>query len=110
MSAADLLAEQGVNVAVIDARFVKPLDRELITFQAEKAPFVITAEENSLQGGFGSSVLELLSDVGLTLPVVRIGIPDQFVGQGTQAELRSQLGLNAVGIVDKVKQITDSKS
>ena len=101
--AADQLSAQGINISVVDARFVKPLDGDLILSQVEKTPFVITAEENSLQGGFGASVLELLSDAGLSVPVLRIGIPDDFVGQGTQAELRRQLGLDVLGIIEKVK-------
>ncbi len=109
--AADQLAEQGVNISVIDARYIKPLDSELIISQGEKVPFVVTAEENALQGGFGTSVLELLSDTGLTLPVLRIGIPDHFVGQGTQAELRTQLGLDAEGIMNTVrKAVTQSQN
>jgi len=103
LSAADQLSEQGIDISVIDARFVKPLDGNLILSQVEKSPFVVTAEENSLQGGFGASVLELLSDAGLSIPVMRIGIPDDFVGQGTQAELRRQLGLDTLGIIEKVK-------
>ncbi len=110
LAAADQLAKQGINLAVVDARFIKPLDRDLIIAQAEKVPFVITAEENSLQGGFGAAVLELLSDTGLTIPVLRIGIPDHFVGQGTQTELRTQLGLDAEGIMKKVKQATHYQS
>ncbi|MCK5826600.1 MAG: 1-deoxy-D-xylulose-5-phosphate synthase, partial [Desulfuromusa sp.] len=74
--AAAQLSAQGIEVSVIDARFVKPLDDDLILSQAEKVPFVITAEENSLQGGFGAAVLELLNDLGLAVPVMRIGIPD----------------------------------
>ncbi|MCK5913933.1 MAG: 1-deoxy-D-xylulose-5-phosphate synthase [Desulfuromusa sp.] len=101
--AAEQLSVQGINVAVIDTRFIKPLDSDLIIAAAEKVPFVVTVEENSLQGGFGSSILELLSDAGLTIPVLRIGIPDRFVGQGTQSELRTQLGLDADGIMIKVK-------
>ena len=104
MVAAEQLSEQGIEISVIDARFVKPLDADLILSQAEKVPFVITAEENSLQGGFGSAVLELLNDMGLVIPVMRLGLPDSFVGQGTQTELRQQLGLDAAGIVAKVKQ------
>ncbi|MCD6186697.1 MAG: 1-deoxy-D-xylulose-5-phosphate synthase [Desulfuromusa sp.] len=110
LAAADQLAKQGINIAVVDARFIKPLDSDLIIAQAEKVPFVITAEENSLQGGFGAAVLELLSDTGLVMPVLRVGIPDHFVGQGTQAELRAQLGLDAEGIMKKVKQATQYQS
>ncbi|WP_321371403.1 1-deoxy-D-xylulose-5-phosphate synthase [uncultured Desulfuromusa sp.] len=103
VAARDLSAE-GFHLAVIDARFIKPLDENLILSQVEKVPFVMTAEENSLQGGFGASILELISDAGLTVPVERIGIPDHFVGQGTQTELRTQLGLNADGMVRRVLQ------
>ena len=104
LSAANLLSTQGVEVGVIDGRFIKPLDSKLIIKKAKNAPFVITAEENALQGGFGTSVLELLSDAGLTVPVMRVGIPDQFIEQGSQYELRERLGLNAAGIISKVEQ------
>ena len=62
-----------------------------------------------MQGGFGAAVLELLNDNGLAVPVVRVGIPDQFVEQGTQAELRSQLGLDADGIVATIKKSLQEK-
>ena len=110
LTAAERLRAQGVEVAVVDGRFVKPLDRELILAQAEHAPFVMTVEENALQGGFGSAVLELLADNGLTVPVIRVGIPDQFVEQGTQAELRALLGLNVDGLVDKVRSVMQCQS
>jgi len=99
LEAAKILSQQGIEVAVVDARFIKPLDRDLLISQAEKVPLVMTAEENALQGGFGAAVLELLSDAGMTVPVVRVGIPDRFVEQGTQAELRAQLGIDADGLV-----------
>lgn len=106
LEAATQLSGKGINLAVIDARFIKPLDHDLILARAEMAPFIITAEENSLQGGFGASILELLSDASLAVPVIRIGIPDHFIGQGSQTELRAQLGLDAAGVVNKVEQIT----
>ncbi len=102
LSAARQLRARGIDVSVIDARFVKPLDASLILGAAQNAPFVMTVEENAQQGGFGSAVLELLSDHGLVVPVIRIGIPDQFVEQGSQDELRAQLGLNGEAIADKV--------
>ena len=105
MSAAENFRKEGVSIAVMDARFVKPLDRELILELAEKVPFIVTVEENALQGGFGAAVLELLSEQGLMIPVARVGIPDQFVSQGTQTELRSQLGLTAQGLIEKIKQL-----
>ncbi|MCW8892293.1 MAG: 1-deoxy-D-xylulose-5-phosphate synthase [Deltaproteobacteria bacterium] len=102
--AAEQLNKQGLSIAVMDARFVKPLDDELILSLAERVPFVITAEENSLQGGFGSALLELFADNGVSVSLKRVGIPDQFVGQGTQAELREQLGLSAEGLIAVVMQ------
>lgn len=105
LEAARLLADQGLDVAVADARFVKPLDTQLILEQAGKVPLVVTAEENVLQGGFGSAVLELFADAGLTPRTIRIGIPDRFVEQGTQAELRAHLGIDAAGIVARIRQV-----
>lgn len=105
LAAAELLQQQGLSIAVMDARFVKPIDEALILSQVEKVPFVITAEENALQGGFGAAVLELLSDHGLNIPVTRTGIPDRFVGQGTQLELRQQLGLTAEGLCATVNRL-----
>ncbi len=104
LMAAKQLSEQGIEMAVADARFIKPLDKQLIIEQAGKVPLVVTAEENALQGGFGSAVLELLADADVNPRILRIGIPDQFIEQGTQGELRSMLGLDADGIVEKVKQ------
>jgi 1-deoxy-D-xylulose-5-phosphate synthase len=99
LEAAALLKEKGIYASVINARFVKPLDRELILDQAQKTGCLITVEENALQGGFGSAVLELISDCGLSnVRMKRIGIPDSFIEQGSQAQLRADLGLNGAGI------------
>jgi 1-deoxy-D-xylulose-5-phosphate synthase len=99
LDAAALLKEQGISAAVVNARFIKPLDRELILGQAEKTGCLVTVEENALQGGFGSAVLEALADAGLnSVRVKRIGIPDSFVEHGSQSQLRSDLGLDAAGI------------
>jgi 1-deoxy-D-xylulose-5-phosphate synthase len=99
LQAAALLKEKGISASVINARFIKPLDSELILAQAEKSGCLVTVEENALQGGFGSAVLEAVSDAGLTtVRVKRIGIPDSFVEHGSQAQLRADLGLDAAGI------------
>ena len=103
-AASHLSSVEDIHLAVIDARFIKPLDEGLILSCVEKVPFVVTAEENSLQGGFGAAILELINDSGLAVPVERIGIPDYFIGQGTQAELRAQLGLDSEGIIKRVLQ------
>lgn len=99
LEAARTLAEKGIRATVINARFVKPLDREMILQAARRTGCIITAEENALQGGFGSAVLELLADEGVTgVRVKRLGIPDRFVEQGPQQQLRADLGIDAAGI------------
>jgi 1-deoxy-D-xylulose-5-phosphate synthase len=97
--AAEQLRAAGIGAAVINARFVKPLDRDLILEWARKTGNVVTVEENALQGGFGSAVMELLADEGLAdIRVKRLGIPDRYIEQGSQAQLRADLGLDAAGI------------
>ena len=108
LSAADQLKKDGINVAVIDARFIKPLDEKLILAQAEKTGLLITVEENVLQGGFGSAVLELLEAKGVHVRVERIGLPDSFIEQGSQPELRARCGIDATGIVTKLKSLVKS--
>ena len=86
LAAAKRLSEEGINIKVINARFVKPLDEELILKTAATIKKIITVEENMLQGGFGSAVLELLAEKGVTgVRVKRLGIPDEFVKHATQA-------------------------
>lgn len=97
--AAAKLAEKGIDAAVINARFIKPLDAELIVSQAKKSGRLITVEENVLQGGFGSAVLELLQENDLhQISVKRLGIPDRYIEQGSQAQLRKDVGIDADGI------------
>jgi 1-deoxy-D-xylulose-5-phosphate synthase len=99
LKAHGLLAEKGIQAAVVNARFVKPLDEELICSLASETGKVLTVEENALQGGFGSAVLELLGEKGLKdIAVRRLGIPDVFVEHGSQEELRHKYGLDAEGI------------
>jgi 1-deoxy-D-xylulose-5-phosphate synthase len=98
LNAAKKLARDGINAAVINARFIKPLDRELIVSIASRIPKIVTIEENNLQGGFGSSVLECLNDSGITVKVRRLGIPDRFVEQGHPDRLRAKYGLDEEGI------------
>ncbi|PKL51476.1 MAG: 1-deoxy-D-xylulose-5-phosphate synthase [Nitrospira bacterium HGW-Nitrospira-1] len=97
LNAAKKLERDGINAAVINARFIKPLDRELI-LSISSIPKIITIEENNLQGGFGSSALECLNDSGVTAKVRRLGIPDRFVEQGHPDRLRARYGLDEEGI------------
>ncbi|MGE4545586.1 MAG: 1-deoxy-D-xylulose-5-phosphate synthase [Pedobacter sp.] len=101
--AADILAGEGLSVAVVDPRFLKPLDRELLIAEAKRTGIVVTVEENVRQGGFGSAVLEMLSDEGVAVRVLRIGLPDRFVEQGTQQQLYARYGLDAEGIAASVR-------
>ena len=99
LEAASRLQNQGIEAAVINARFVKPLDEELLCSLAIEGRPLITVEENALQGGFGSAVLELLEEKGLTnIAVKRLGIPDVFVEHGAQDDLRHKYGIDAEGI------------
>lgn len=99
VQAAEKLVKLGVCAGVINARFVKPLDADLILAAARSTGRVITVEENALQGGFGSAVLELLNDNQLQdVRVKRLGIPDHFIEQGSQAQLRMDVGIDAEGI------------
>ncbi len=104
--AAQCLKAEGIEVAVINARFVKPLDVELITTVTSKSKAVLTVEDGALQGGFGSAVLECLADNDINnIRIKRIGIPDTFVGQGPQLYLREQCGITADGIYNKAKAL-----
>jgi 1-deoxy-D-xylulose-5-phosphate synthase len=96
--AAKRLERDGINAAVINARFIKPLDGELILSIASRIPKIITIEENNLQCGFGSSVLECLNDSAITAKVRRLGIRDRFVEQGHPDSLRARYGLDEEGI------------
>jgi 1-deoxy-D-xylulose-5-phosphate synthase len=99
MEAAERLEQLGVQAAVINARFVKPLDQELILNWARKTERVITIEENVLQGGFGSAVLEMFQESLFTpAAFTRLGIPDTFVPHGGQSTLRNLYGIDAEGI------------
>lgn len=105
LEAAQLLASEGLHLAVVDPRFVKPLDRELLTAEAQRTGVVITVEDHVLQGGFGSAVLELFADAGLSPTVLRLGLPDAFIEQGSQVELRARYGLDAAGIAGSIRQL-----
>ncbi len=103
LAAAELLAGEGIAMAVVDARFVKPLDAELLTAEALRTGRVVTLEENAVMGGFGSAVTELLTEQGVNVPVLRIGLPDRFVEQGSQGELRQRYALDAAGTAGRVR-------
>lgn len=102
--AADKLAADGLDFSVVNVRFIKPLDRDLIIFFARSTGILVTIEENAIQGGFGTAVLELLEEEGIEgIKILRLGYPDLYVEQGEQPELRAKFGLDAPGIAEKVR-------
>ena len=103
LQAADMLAEHGVACGVVNPIFVKPLDVDLLLASARSTGRIVTVEENVLAGGFGSAVLETLTEAGMEDVVVhRIGMPDSFVEHGTAAAQRHRLQLDAEGIAERV--------
>ncbi|HUZ07423.1 MAG TPA: 1-deoxy-D-xylulose-5-phosphate synthase [Candidatus Paceibacterota bacterium] len=102
--AAEQLAAEGFDAAVINPRFTKPIDAGTTEFFGNAADLVVTLEDHVLMGGYGSAVLELFSEKNVTTPVVRIGWPDQFIEHATtQDELRKKYGLSVENTVAKVK-------
>jgi 1-deoxy-D-xylulose-5-phosphate synthase len=105
LKAAQQLHREGLEVTVINARFVKPLDPAIVE-RIESAPWTVTLEENALQTGFGSAVLEAVNDAGVHVgPIVRLGLPDRFVEHGERAELFADLGLDATGIAATCRRL-----
>ena len=104
LEAADLLAESGLEVTVADARFAKPLDEQLIASLAAEHELLVTVEEGVLTGGFGSGVLEHLSDSGQLdgVSVMRIGLPDRYVTHGKPALLHREVGFTGKAIAERI--------
>jgi len=109
LQAAEHLAKEKIEVTVVNARFVKPLDAQLLLALAQTTRLIVTVEEAYLSGGFGSAVLELLEENGLQdkVKVVRMGIPDRLVSHGDPKLLLAKYGLDADGIYTRVKQSID---
>lgn len=99
-----LLKEQGINAGLYNMRFVKPIDTDILDEAAANYSKIVTIEENSIVGGFGSAVAEYLMDKGLKNDLLRIGLPDYFVDHGTQAELHALLKIDPKGITGRVAE------
>lgn len=97
------LNKDGISCGVVNGRFIKPLDYDLIGEIATYYPRILTVEENSVLGGFGSSILEALSVMGLKVSVKILGIPDRFIRHGSQSSIRKELKLTKEGIIELVK-------
>jgi 1-deoxy-D-xylulose-5-phosphate synthase len=108
LAAAEALAAEGIAATVLDARFAKPLDEELICGEASRAGRVVTVEEGCLAGGFGSACLEAFERRGLVaagVAVRRLGLPDRFITHGDAAKQRSELGLDPAGIARACREL-----
>jgi 1-deoxy-D-xylulose-5-phosphate synthase len=102
MQTAEMLSEHGIEATVINARFVKPLDTELILPLAQRIGKVVTMEEGCLMGGFGSAVAEALLDNNVVVPVMRLGVPDTLVDHATPEQSFASLGLNPSQMCDRI--------
>lgn len=110
LETADLLEKQGIKAAVINPRWIKPLDTGTLEFFARGSKVLCTLEDHAVTGGFGSAVVEHLSDAGITTPLVRIGWPDQFIEHGSVPILRKKYGLTSQAVADRIMKAIQSES
>ncbi len=108
VSAAKQLEKAGIAVSVVNARFVKPLDGELILKTAKSSDAVVVVEEGTLSGGFGSAVLELLAEAKVDIPILRLGLPDKYIEHGKRETILEILGLSEEGIYNSVSKWVNS--
>jgi 1-deoxy-D-xylulose-5-phosphate synthase len=104
------LRQRGFSAAVINPRFVKPLDHDLIAAYARRVGVIVTFEDHVLMGGFGSAVLEALNELHIEIPVVRIGWPDRFIEHGKVDALRAKYGLSVAAALEKLAPFLQHKS
>ena len=105
MKVKELLSEKGIELAVVNARFVKPFDTALLEQVGRDAHLVVTLEENALRGGFGQAVADYLNESGYKGRIKAVGIPDSFVTHGSRSELFRELGLDAESVADTIKNL-----
>jgi 1-deoxy-D-xylulose-5-phosphate synthase len=111
LQAAEILAQQGIEATVVNARFVKPVDTEMVVDLATRIKRIVTVEENTLSGGFGNYVTDAIRQADLGDVIIRnVGLPDVFVEHGGQAFIRSKYGLDAQGIVKTVLSLIAANS
>jgi 1-deoxy-D-xylulose-5-phosphate synthase len=109
MKAVKLLSDVGVTPELINPRFVKPLDKEMLNYLFENFHTILTVEDGQINGGFGSAVLEFASEMSYSGKIERLGIPDRYIHHGTQEELYEELGIDSKGIADKVKKLINTE-
>ncbi len=107
--ASEKLLAEGIHCEIINMRFIKPLDVDILNDIVTRFEKIVTLEESTIVGGFGTGVLEYLAERNLKNDVLRIGLPDKFIDHGTQEELHKQLGIDPDGIVEKIKKFLNTK-
>ncbi len=103
LDVAEKLRKEGIAIGVINGRFIKPMDDKMLSEVASRTKKILTLEENTLMGGFGSGVMELLSKEEISIPIKSMGIPDTFITHGSQKKLRNALGIDRAGIKKAIK-------
>ncbi|MGH9394569.1 MAG: transketolase C-terminal domain-containing protein, partial [Terriglobales bacterium] len=109
LEAAVRLAQEGLALTVINARFLKPLDEELIACLAAEKPFLVTAEEGTLAGGFGALVAAFVQDRRIPVSLLRIGVPDRIIPHGSPALLHAKYGLDSDGIAERIRDFAQHR-
>ena len=110
MKAAESLYKEGIKAGVVNARFVKPMDESMLLDLCDRYDLIVTVEDNTVVGGFGSGVLEFLARKGIAKRVVNLGVPDRFIDHGNQNLLRNLVGIDAEGIERAVKDALMKKA
>lgn len=100
----DILKGEGHRVSLVNARFVKPLDREMILESCRDHKLLVTLEDNVITGGFGSAVLDVLAEEGCHKDVLTMGVPDRFIRHGSVPELKKEIGLDPESIADRIRK------
>jgi 1-deoxy-D-xylulose-5-phosphate synthase len=102
MQAAIELMGKGLSVGVVDARFVKPMDEEILAKYASKVKLIVTIEENTLAGGFGEGVVHLLHEKNILAATLLLGVPDDFIGHGTVSQQLAECCLNGYEVANRI--------
>jgi 1-deoxy-D-xylulose-5-phosphate synthase len=110
LEAARILAGSNIDVGVVDARFVKPLDRQLIMSIADRGTPIVTLEESAVSGGFGDAVIGLVCGSGSAARVRAIGLPDRFMPHGKREELLEEAGLTPSAVANAVTDLLASRA
>ena len=107
--AIDFMEDSHISIAHYDMRFAKPLDEELLHKVFKRFKYILTVEDGALKGGFGSAVIEFMSDHAYASQVKRLGVPDRFIEHGTQAELYKECGFDPESIANTIKSLVKPK-